>query len=64
MGIVDVFGVDGHKSKIMEKPDMPNTPQYIMNITAAVNELGYQPKYDYISMLHDFKREMKKHGVI
>lgn len=64
MGIVDVFGVDGHKSKIMEKPDMPNAPQYIMDITAAVNELGYQPKYDYISMLHDFKREMKKHGVI
>ena len=39
---------------------MPNAPQYIMDITAAVNELGYKPKYDYISMLKDFKEEMEK----
>ena len=39
---------------------MPNAPQYIMDITAAVNELEYAPKYDYISMLKDFKKEMEK----
>ena len=59
-GMVEVFGKDNHKSKIIERPDMPNAPQYIMDITAAVTELGYEPKYDYISMLKDFKKEMEK----
>lgn len=59
-GIVDVFGKEGNKSKIVERPDMPNAPQYIMDITNAVNDLGYHPKYDYISMLKDFKLEMEK----
>ena len=59
-GMVEVFGKEGHRSKIIERPDMPNAPQYIMDITAAVNELGYKPKYDYISMLKDFKEEMEK----
>ena len=61
-GIVEVFGEDNNKSVITERPDMPNAPQYIMDITAAVNELDYHPRYDYISMLRDFKNEMEKHS--
>lgn len=59
-GIVDVFGEDGQKSKIIMRPDKPNAPQYIMDITPAKEELGYSPEYDYISMLKDFKSEMLK----
>ena len=59
-GMIDVFGKEGHKSKIIMRPDMPNAPQYIMDITSAREELGYEPKYDYISMLEDFKIEMEK----
>lgn len=59
-GMVDVFGANGKKSAITERPDMPSAPQYIMDITAAVNELDYHPQYDYISMLKDFKMEMEK----
>ncbi len=59
-GMIDVFGKEGHKSEIIMKPDMPNAPQYIMDITPAREELGYEPKYDYISMLQDFKIEMEK----
>lgn len=59
-GIVEVFGIEGKKSTITERPDYPNAPQYIMDITAAVNELDYHPKYNYISMLKDFKAEMEK----
>ena len=59
-GMVEIFGTTGKKSPITEQPDMPNAPQYIMDITAAVNELDYHPQYDYISMLEDFKKEMKK----
>lgn len=57
-GMVEVFGGE-NKSKISLAPDMPNAPQYIMDITPAVNDLGYKPEYDYISMLKDFKNEMK-----
>lgn len=63
-GIVEVFGKEHNRSVITERPDMPNAPQYIMDITAAVNELGYHPQYDYISMLKDFKTEMEKGGII
>lgn len=59
-GMVEVFGSVENKSIIIERPDLPNAPQYIMDITAAVNELDYHPQYDYISMLKDFKMEMEK----
>jgi len=58
-GMVEVFGSEGHKSKIVMRPDKPNAPQYIMDIKPAVDELGYQPKYDYITTLKDFKAEME-----
>lgn len=57
-GMVDVFGEDGRKSKIIMRPDKPNAPQYIMDITPAVKDLGYKPKYNYLEMLRDFKQEM------
>lgn len=59
-GMVDVFGEDDKKSQIVLHPEKPNAPQYIMDITPAEKELGYSPKYDYISMLEDIKLEMKK----
>ena len=59
-GIRDVFCNNEKKSEIIMRPDKPNAPQYIMDIVPAVEELGYKPKYDYISMLKDFKAEMEK----
>ena len=59
-GMVDVFGEDDKTSQIVLHPEKPNAPQYIMDITPAEKELGYSPKYDYISMLEDIKLEMKK----
>lgn len=55
-GYVEVFG-GGKKSRILFSPEKRNAPQYIMDITSAVNDLGYKPKYDFISMLKDIKRE-------
>ncbi len=63
-GMVEVFGEDGRKSKIIMRPDKPNAPQYIMDITPARQELGYQPQYDYIDMLRDFKYEMQRNEII
>lgn len=59
-GMVDVFGEDGNKSNLIMCPEKPNAPQYIMDITPAREELGYEPQYDYIKMLKDFKKEMEK----
>ncbi len=59
-GIIKVFSKSGCESKIILRPDMPNAPQYIMDIEPAIKELGYKPQYDYINMLEDFKVEMNK----
>lgn len=59
-GMVEVFGEEGHKSEIRFAPDKPNAPQYIMDITPAKAELGYEPKYSYKEWLEDFKLEMTK----
>lgn len=58
-GIIDVFSPTDCKSKIIMRPDLPNAPQYIMDIEPAKAELNYMPEYDYISMLKDFKHEME-----
>ena len=47
------------KSRIVYKPDMPSTGEYVMDITPAVKELGYVPKYDFVSLLLDYKKEME-----
>ncbi len=58
-GIIEVFGPSECKSEIVLRPDMPNAPQYIMDIKNAIEELGYKPQYNYINMLRDFKMEME-----
>lgn len=58
-GIVNVFGKD-KKSNLIFMPDNPNAPQYIMNIENATADLGYLPKYNYLDMLNDMKKEKEK----
>lgn len=55
-GIIEVFGGD-KQSKLIYAPEMRNAPQYIMCIDEAVKDLGYEPKYSYIEMLQDMKKE-------
>ena len=58
-GIIEVFSKD-KKSNIIMRPDKSNAPQYIMDITPAIKELGYKPEYSYHDMLVDFKKEMEE----
>lgn len=58
-GIVEVFGNGEKKSEIVMRPDLPNAPQYIMDISSAEKELGYIPKYDFLAMLNDIKKHME-----
>lgn len=55
-GIIEVFG-DEKKSEIIMRPDLPNAPQYVMDISDARNELAYEPHYSYLEMLKDMKIE-------
>ena len=58
-GIVDVFSPQGHPSKIIERPEMPDTASYIMDVSKTVKDLDYMPYYDYLSYLKDMKNEME-----
>lgn len=57
--IIEVFG-DAKKSKMIFCPEKPNAPQYIMDISNAVSELGYRPKFSYRDMLIDMKKQKEK----
>lgn len=58
-GIVEVFAKD-KKSEIIYCPEKPNARSYTMDISKAVNDLGYSPQYTYIDYLKDFKIEMEQ----
>ncbi len=58
-GIIDVFSAASHRSLIIECPDKPDTASYIMDITKTLNELGYEPHFDYLTYLLDMKKEME-----
>ena len=55
-GIIEVFSED-KVSEIIMRPDKQNAPQYIMDISTAKEELGYEPAYSYLEMLKDMKKE-------
>ena len=54
--IKEVFD-DEDRCKIVYRPDKPSAPEYIMDISEAKEELGYQPQYSFKSMLIDMKKE-------
>lgn len=57
-GIVDVFSPENHRSQISYDPSKPDTLQSMLDWTKTHDELGYEPQYDYIRLLRDFKGEM------
>lgn len=63
-GIAEVFNPQDNKSEIIYCPEKADAPQYIMDIQAAVEELGYKPVFGYREMLRDMKQEMLKRGVL
>lgn len=58
-GIIQVFSPENKKSKIIECPDKKDCIDFVMNIENAKEELSYEPQYDYIRYLEDYKIEMK-----
>ena len=55
-GIIDVFG---NGNEIVMCTDKPSFTSFVMDISNAREELGYNPEYSYIEYLEDYKKEMK-----
>ncbi|MGN1327195.1 MAG: NAD-dependent epimerase/dehydratase family protein [Clostridia bacterium] len=58
-GIISVFSPKDNISKIIECPEKRDCDDFVMDIENAKKELGYEPKYDYIAYLQDYKKEME-----
>jgi UDP-glucose 4-epimerase len=57
--IVDEFSPKENPSQIIFCPDKPSTGGFLMDITNAKEELGYEPQYNCRKLLEDFKKEME-----
>lgn len=56
--IADTFNKT-NKSEIIYCPNKPSSPQFILDIENAKNELGYIPKYDFKRFLQEFKKDLE-----
>ena len=57
--IVDVFSPKDNPSPIVYRPDKICGGGFLMDITNAKEELGYEPKYDCRALFEDYKHEME-----
>ena len=58
-GIIKVFSTKDKMSKIIECPEKRDCDDFVMDIQNAKDDLGYEPQYDYIAYLEDYKKEME-----
>ena len=59
-GIIRVFSPADKPSELVYRPAKPDCANFMMDITNAREELGYEPQYDCLAFLEDYKREMEK----
>ena len=58
-GMIDVFSPKDHPSPIIECPEKPGFTSFVMDISNAKEELGYEPEYTYLKYLEDYKKEQE-----
>lgn len=58
-GMIKVFSPKENPSKIIECPEKKDCDDFVMDITNIKEELGYEPQYNYIDYLKDYKKEME-----
>lgn len=56
-GIIDVFSPRPEKCRIIEKPEGATFTSFVMDISNAREELGYEPQYLYLDYLKDYRKE-------
>jgi UDP-glucose 4-epimerase len=57
--IIDVFSPEGKKSNVVYSPEKISGGGFLMDITNAIDELGYKPEYSCRKLFENFKEEMK-----
>ena len=57
--IIKVFSPKDHPSQIIYRPDKPAGGGFLMDVTNAKEELGYEPKYDVEALFRNYKEEME-----
>lgn len=58
-GMIEVFSPKDNPSKIIECPEKKDCDDFVMDISNIKEDLEYEPEYDYISYLKDYKKEME-----
>ena len=53
----DTFNPYNKKSILIYKPEMPSSPQFILDISRTKEDLNYIPEYDVKKYFEDFKKE-------
>ena len=57
--IIDVFSPTDKKSEIVYRPDKKAGGGFVMDISNAITDLGYSPKYTCKMLFEDYKKEMQ-----
>lgn len=57
-GAIKVFSNSNNISQIVYKSEKPSQTSYLYDISKTKKDLGYEPKYSYLEMLEDMKKEM------
>lgn len=57
--IIDVFSPEDNPSTIEYIPGTSSGGGFLMDITNAIEELGYKPQYDCRKLFEDYKKEME-----
>lgn len=60
--IVDIFAIDGKKSQIVQRPDIPNNGSFPqMDMSKLKTQIGFDPKFsDVYDMFEDYKYELDR----
>lgn len=58
-GLIEIMSPKEKKSTIIACPEKTNSREFIMDISNAKEDLGYEPEYYYLDYLKDFKKEME-----
>ena len=57
--IIKVFSPKDKPSPIIYRPEKSGFGAFLMDVQNAKDELGYEPRYDCLRLLEDFKKEME-----
>lgn len=57
--IIEVFSPKDNKSEIIYRPEKVSSGGFLMDVSNAKEELGYEPQYTVKKLFEDYKKEME-----